>query len=170
MEAKKWISRLVLAGAAASSAVAYADDSPFDVSLYTEQGVPIVLLESVANEVVLTGFNVNRGNCKNVKLGGIYPLPLAFKFGDGVKLFAHMCSVKEVTVVTNLGTYAYSFGRTAGSSAVQAQPAPAPARSSTSSKGQACLDARIEEAQRVGYAIRYDVMNEWREECGLSPD
>lgn len=170
MEAKKWISRLVLAGAAASSAVAYADDSPFDVSLYTEQGVPIVLLESVANEVVLTGFNVNRGNCKNVKLGGIYTLPLTFKFGDGVKLFAHMCSVKEVTVVTNLGTYAYSFGRTAESSAAQSQPAPAPARSSAGSKGQACLDARIEEAQRVGYAIRYDVMNEWREECGLPPE
>lgn len=168
MEAKKWFSRLVLAGASASSTVAHADDSPFDVSLYTEQGVPIVLLESVASEVVLTGFNVNRGNCKNVKLGGVYPLPLTFKFGDGVKLFAHMCSVKEVTVVTNLGTYAYSFERAAGSSAAQAQPTSA--RSSAGSKGQACLDARIEEAQRVGYTIRYDVMNEWRKECGLPPD
>ncbi|QCS61953.1 hypothetical protein EC609_04835 [Achromobacter denitrificans] len=108
MKIQKALLAIGLAGVCASS---FADEAPFDVSLYTEQGVPIVLLESVANEVVLTGFSVNRGNCKNVKLGGIYPLPLTFKFGDGVKLFAHMCSVKEVVLETDQGGYTYTFSQ-----------------------------------------------------------
>ncbi|MGJ7570923.1 hypothetical protein ACSFBX_10350 [Variovorax sp. RB2P76] len=94
----------------AAAASSFAAEAPFDVSVQLVQGVSVVQLESVANRVELTGFNVNRGNCKS-KLGGIYPLPLTFKFGDGVKLFAYSCSVKEVVVVTDQGTFTYSFGR-----------------------------------------------------------
>ncbi|OBV39187.1 hypothetical protein ASR47_10091 [Janthinobacterium psychrotolerans] len=39
----------------------------------------------------------------------IYPLPLTFKFGDGVKIFAHTCKVKEVVLMTSQGTFTYSF-------------------------------------------------------------
>ena len=103
---------LALAGAIATGTgtTACARETPFEVSVQVVQGVSVVQLESVANHVVLTAFEVNRGNCKT-KLGGIDPLPLTFKFGNGVKLFAYSCSVKEVSVATNQGTFTYSFGR-----------------------------------------------------------
>ena len=93
-----------------AATASHAGETPFDVSVQVVQGVSVVQLESVANNVVLTAFDVNRGNCKT-KLGGIYPLPLTFKFGDGVKLFAYLCAVKEVAVVTDQGTFTYSFGQ-----------------------------------------------------------
>lgn len=104
--------QLAVAGAIAVAVVAtsHASETPFEVSVQIVQGVSVVQLESVANHVVLTAFDVNRGNCKT-KLGGIDPLPLTFKFGNGVKLFAYSCSVKEVSVSTNRGTFTYSFGR-----------------------------------------------------------
>ncbi|BEP85065.1 MULTISPECIES: hypothetical protein [unclassified Variovorax] len=103
---------LALAGAiiAIMATACHAGDPPFEASVQVIQGVSVVQLESVAGEVVLTGFEVNRGNCKS-KLGGIDPLPLTFKFGNAVKLFAYSCSVKEVSVTTNQGTFTYSFGR-----------------------------------------------------------
>ena len=100
---------LVLASGLVLSTWSQADEAPFQVSLKIVQDVPVLQLESVADKVVLTGFNVNRGNCSKAKLGGIYPLPLTFKFGDGVKIFAHMCNVKEVALTTNQGTFTYSF-------------------------------------------------------------
>lgn len=85
-----------------------AEDAPFDVNMHVEQGVGVVQLQAVTDQVILTDFKVNRGNCKS-KLGGIYPLPLTFKFGQGVKIFAYSCAVKEVTLTTNQGDYRYTF-------------------------------------------------------------
>lgn len=106
---KRVLQLFAIAGIFAVSNVCTADETPFQVSLQTVRDVPIIQLEAVANMVVLTGFNVNRGNCKSAKLGGIYPLPLTFKFGDGVKLFAHTCKVKEVVLMTSQGNFTYSF-------------------------------------------------------------
>ena len=92
-----------------AASAAAAAEAPFEITVRLEREISVVQLTSTANQVVLTGFNVNRGNCKT-KLGGIYPLPLTFKFGDGVKLFAYPCKVKEVAVVTDQGTFTYSFG------------------------------------------------------------
>lgn len=105
---KQTLRLLTLASAIVASAACYADETPFDVSIHVQQNVPIIQLEAVTDQVVLTGFNVNRGNCKT-KLGGIDPLPLSFKFGNGVKLFAHGCNVKEVVLITNQGNFTYSF-------------------------------------------------------------
>ena len=99
---------LALAGAMITSATSHADEAPFDVNMHVEQGVGVVQLQAATDQVVLTGFNINRGNCKS-KLGGIYPLPLTFKYGQGVKLFAYSCAVKEVVLVTNQGNYTYTF-------------------------------------------------------------
>lgn len=99
---------LALAGALAISTGCSADETPFDVSLQVVQDVPVIQLEASTDRVALTGFNVNRGNCK-AKLGGVYPLPLTFKFGDGVKLFAYTCKVKEVSLTTDRGTFTYTF-------------------------------------------------------------
>ena len=103
---------LALAGAiiATMTTACQAGDPPFEASLRVERDVSVIQLQAVANHAVLTDFKVNRGNCKT-KLGGIDPLPLTFKFGNGVKLFAYSCSVKEVSVVTNQGSFTYSFGR-----------------------------------------------------------
>jgi len=102
---------LALASAfVATTTSCHASDAPFEVSLRMERDVSVIQLQSVANRAVLTEFNVNRGNCKS-KLGGVYPLPLTFKFGDGVKLFAYLCKVKEVVVVTDQGSFTYSFDR-----------------------------------------------------------
>ncbi len=90
--------------------MARAGEAPFEVSMHRERDVAVIQLQSVANRIVLTEFQANRGNCKT-KLGGIYPLPLTFKFGEGVKLFAYLCNVKEVAMVTDQGTFTYSFGR-----------------------------------------------------------
>lgn len=91
-----------------TSATSHAEEAPFDVNMHVEQGVGVVQLQAVTDQVVLTGFNINRGNCKS-KLGGIYPLPLTFKYGQGIKLFAYSCAVKEVVLVTNQGNYTYTF-------------------------------------------------------------
>lgn len=99
---------LALTSALLSVATAHADEVPFDANMHVEQGVGVVQLLAVTDRVVLTGFNINRGNCKT-KLGGIYPLPLTFKYGQGVKLFAYTCAVKEVVLNTNLGNYTYTF-------------------------------------------------------------
>ncbi|WP_034293868.1 hypothetical protein [Herbaspirillum sp. RV1423] len=99
---------LALASAMTTCTASNAGDAPFDVSTHIEQNVPIIQLEAATDQVVLTGFNVNRGNCK-AKLGGVYPLPLTFKFGQGVKLFAYSCKVKEVVLTTDQGNYTYSF-------------------------------------------------------------
>ena len=99
---------LTLAAAMITSASSYAEEAPFEVNMHVEQGVGVVQLQAVTDQVVLTGFNINRGNCKS-KLGGIYPLPLTFKYGQGVKLFAYSCAVKEVVLVTNQGNYTYTF-------------------------------------------------------------
>jgi hypothetical protein len=91
-----------------TSATSHAEEAPFDVNMHVEQGVGVVQLQAVTDQVVLTGFNINRGNCKS-KLGGIYPLPLTSKYGQGIKLFAYSCAVKEVVLVTNQGNYTYTF-------------------------------------------------------------
>lgn len=105
---KKSFNLLALTSMLLASSASFADDAPFDVNMHIEQGVGVVQLQAVADQIVLTGFNINRGNCKS-KLGGIYPLPLTFKYGQGVKLFAFSCSVKEVVLTTNQGSFTYSF-------------------------------------------------------------
>lgn len=99
---------LALSSALLACGTSQAEDAPFDVNMHIEQGVGVVQLQAVTDQVVLTGFNINRGNCKT-KLGGIYPLPLTFKYGQGVKLFAYTCTVKEVILNTNQGNYTYTF-------------------------------------------------------------
>lgn len=105
---KQAIRSLALTSALFACAIAHADEAPFDVNMHVEQGVGVVQLQAVADQIVLTGYNINRGNCKT-KLGGIYPLPLTFKYGQGVKLFAYTCKVKEVVLNTNQGNYTYTF-------------------------------------------------------------
>jgi hypothetical protein len=105
---KQALRLLALTSALLTGAIAHADETPFDVNMHIEQGVGVVQLQAVTDQVVLTGFNINRGNCK-YKLGGIYPLPLTFKYGQGVKLFAYTCAVKEVVLNTNQGNYTYTF-------------------------------------------------------------
>lgn len=105
---KQTLRLLALTSALFACAIAHADEAPFDVSMHIEQGVGVVQLQAVTDQVVLTGYNINRGNCKT-KLGGIYPLPLTFKYGQGVKLFAYTCKVKEVVLNTNQGNYTYTF-------------------------------------------------------------
>lgn len=99
---------LALTSTMIAATTTYAAAAPFEVSTHVEQNVPIVQLQAVTDQIVLTGFNVNRGNCK-AKLGGAYPLPLTFKFGQGVKLFAYSCNVKEVVLITNQGNFTYTF-------------------------------------------------------------
>lgn len=105
---KQALRALALASAFFTCAIAHADEAPFDVNMHVEQGVGVVQLQAVTDQVVLTDFNINRGNCKT-KLGGIYSLPLTFKYGQGVKLFAYSCNVKEVVLTTNHGSFTYSF-------------------------------------------------------------
>lgn len=99
---------LALASAMIASPASYAGDTPFDVKMHTDRGVLVIQLEAVTDHVVLKDFKVNRGNCKS-KLGGVYPLPLTFKFGQGVKIFEYSCNVKEVMLTTDQGDYTYSF-------------------------------------------------------------
>ena len=105
---KQTLRLLALTSALFTCVIAHADEAPFDANMYVEQGVGVVQLQAVTDQVVLTGYNINRGNCKT-KLGGIYPLPLTFKYGQGVKLFAYTCKVKEVVLNTNQGSYTYTF-------------------------------------------------------------
>lgn len=105
---KQTLRLLGLTSALFPYAIAHADEAPFDVNMHIEQGVGVVQLQAVTDQVMLTGYNINRGNCKT-KLGGIYPLPLTFKYGQGVKLFAYTCKVKEVVLNTNQGNYTYTF-------------------------------------------------------------
>ena len=105
---KQTLRLLALTSALFTCAIARADEALFDVNMHIEQGVGVVQLQAVTDQVVLTGYNINRGNCKT-KLGGIYPLPLTFKYGQGVKLFAYTCKVKEVVLNTNQGNYIYTF-------------------------------------------------------------
>lgn len=106
---KRALQLFAIAGIFVVSNECAADETPFQVLLQIVRDVPIIQFEAVANKVVLTGFNVNRGNCKSAKLGRSYPLPLTFKFGDGVKFFTHTCKVKEVVLMISQGTFAYSF-------------------------------------------------------------
>lgn len=105
---KQALRLLALTSALLTYAIAHADEAPFDVNMHVEQGVGVIQLQAVTDQVVLTGYNINRGNCKT-KLGGIYPIPLTFKYGQGVKLFAYTCKVKEVVLNTNQGNYTYTF-------------------------------------------------------------
>ncbi|WP_157137708.1 hypothetical protein [Herbaspirillum lusitanum] len=105
---KKSLRILALISAISACTASYAGEAPFDVTAHVEQGVGVVQLQAVTDQVVLTGYNINRGNCKT-KLGGIYPLPLTFKYGQGVKLFAYTCKVKEVILNTNQGNYTYTL-------------------------------------------------------------
>lgn len=105
---KQTLRMLAVTGSLLICAIANADEAPFEANMHVEQGVGVVQLQAVTDQVVLTGYNINRGNCKT-KLGGIYPLPLTFKYGQGVKLFAYTCKVKEVILNTNQGNYTYTF-------------------------------------------------------------
>lgn len=107
---KKLLSLLALAAGLTLTTTACSGKNPFEATSYIQSGVPVIQLQSIADRVVLEGYKVNRGNCQ-AKLGGIYPLPLDFKFGDGVKLFAYSCKVKEVELKTNHGTFTYSFSQ-----------------------------------------------------------
>jgi len=75
--------------------------------------------------------------------------------------------VKEVAVVTDQGTFTYSFGRSSSSS--MSQPAPAPSKPK-GRKGEGCYEAKLKEYQQgmgSGAPVSYDLMNEWRGECGM---
>jgi hypothetical protein len=69
---KRALQLFAITGIFAVSNECAADETPFQVSLQIVRDVPIIQLEAVANKVVLTGFNVNRGNCKSAKLGRSY--------------------------------------------------------------------------------------------------
>lgn len=148
--------------------IAQAGAAPFEISMRREGEVAIVELQAVANHVVLSEFQVNRGNCKS-KLGGIYPLPLTFKFGEGVKLFAYLCSVKEIALVTDQGVFTYSFGPSTGPVASPPPPAPSKPRGRI---GESCYQAKLKDYQKgmgPGAPVSYALMNEWRGECAMPP-
>lgn len=97
-----------LAGVCASS---FADEAPFEVSLIFIQNVPVIQIESVADQVTLTGYSVNHGNCRNAFINQVYNPPAKFGYGEATKIFAHNCNVREVVLETDQGGYTYTFSQ-----------------------------------------------------------
>lgn len=102
---------LAAIGLACISTVSFADESPFEVSLVSIQGVPVIQIESVADQVTLTGYAVNRGKCSNAFINQVYNPPAKFGYGEATKIFAHNCNVREVVLETDQGGYTYTFSR-----------------------------------------------------------
>lgn len=157
---------IIAIGMASSISPSFADEVPFEVSLGTSQRIPKILIETVVDQVTVTGYSVNRGNC-DPRINQMLTVPTTFKFGQSYGISAPACNVKEISIDTNFGTYVYSFGAQA------AQRSNPPAKShapSSSGNGEACLQDKIKDANDNGYLIRNDVYAEWRGECGLSPE
>lgn len=158
--------KIIIAIAMASSiSPSFADEVPFEVSLGTSQRIPRILIETVVDQVTVTGYSVNRGNC-DPRINQILSVPTTFKFGQSYGISAPACNVKEISIDTNLGTYVYSFGAQAAQRSNSPAKSPAP---SSSGNGEACLKAKIKAANDEGYPVSNDVYNEWRGECGLAP-
>lgn len=155
--------KFIIAIAIASSInPSFADEVPFEVSLGTSQRIPRILIETVVDQVTVTGYSVNRGNC-DPRINQMLTVPTTFKFGQSYGISAPACNVKEISIDTNSGTYVYSFGAQA------AQRSNPPVKSHAPSSSEACLQDKIKAANDEGYLIRNDIYNEWRGECGLPP-
>jgi len=102
------IQQTLLACVCASS---FADEAPSEVSLSFIQNVPVIQIESVADQVTLTGYTVNRGNCGNAFINQMYNPPSKFGYGEATKIFAHNCNVREVFLETDQGGYTYTFSQ-----------------------------------------------------------
>ncbi|KCV59284.1 hypothetical protein L493_3812 [Bordetella bronchiseptica 99-R-0433] len=108
MKIQKALLAIGLAGVCASS---FAGEAPFEVSLVFIQNVPVIQIESVADQVTLTGYSVNRGNCRNAFINQVYNPPAKFAYGEATKIFAHNCNVREVVLETDQGGYTYTFSQ-----------------------------------------------------------
>ncbi|GEM_PF-1965478 len=162
MNYRKTIFAICMAGLISPS---LASETPFEVSLGMSQRIPTIILETVTDQVTVTSYNVNRGNC-DPRINRMFTMPATFKFGQSISIPAPACNVKEISIETNLGNYVYSFGAQA------AQRAAPPAKPSTpvnSGSGEACLKAKIKDANDDGYPVSNGVYNEWRADCGLPP-
>lgn len=156
---------IIAIGMASSISPSFADEVPFEVSLGTSQRIPKILIETVVDQVTVTGYSVNRGNC-DPRINQMLTVPTTFKFGQSYGISAPACNVKEISIDTNFGRYVYSFGAQAAQRPNPPAKSPAP---SSSGNGETCLQEKIKDANDNGYLIRNDVYNEWRGECGLSP-
>ncbi len=88
------------------SACSKADKLPLEISVGEMQGVPTIVVTSVADKVKLLGYTINRGNC----IGrSVYQMPVDILFGGELKIFANGgCNIREVTLTTDTGEFTYS--------------------------------------------------------------
>lgn len=79
----------------------------FTASKQPERGntYPEIIVTSKANEVVLSGISINRGNCNLLYISSITgnDLPLSLKFGDQFS-FRGLCDPSEITLTTDKGS------------------------------------------------------------------
>lgn len=88
------------------SACSKADKLPLEISVGEMQGVPTIVVTSVADKVKLLGYTINRGNCTG---RSVYQMPVDILFGGELKIFANGgCNIREVTLTTDTGEITYS--------------------------------------------------------------
>lgn len=88
------------------SACSKADKLPLEIFVGEMQGVPTIVVTSVADKVKLLGYTINRGNCTG---RSVYQMPVDILFGGELKIFANGgCNIREVTLSTDTGEITYS--------------------------------------------------------------
>lgn len=97
---------LLLSTLMSISACSKADKLPLEISVGEMQGVPTIVVTSVADKVKLLGYTINRGNCTG---RSVYQMPVDILFGGELKIFANGgCNIREVTLSTDTGEITYS--------------------------------------------------------------
>lgn len=97
---------LLLSTLMSISACSKADKLPLEISVGEMQGVPTIVVTSVADKVKLLGYTINRGNCTG---SSVYQMPVDILFGGELKIFANGgCNIREVTLSTDTGEITYS--------------------------------------------------------------
>lgn len=81
---------------------------PVEVSIEEIQGVPILHIQSITDSVNITELKINRGNCRG-SLSAFHSIPEELAFGAEMKIFAHNCNVKELSLDTDHGSFSFSF-------------------------------------------------------------
>lgn len=67
-------------------------------------------VKAIVDEVTINDIVINRGNCKFEKPNKKYSLPKDLKFGqDAIYVVIEDCNLTQVDVVTNKGTWQFSY-------------------------------------------------------------
>ncbi|MGY1458182.1 lysozyme inhibitor LprI family protein [Luteimonas sp. A534] len=95
---------------------------PITVKVHSELGpaptfhmVTFLTIQSVVDEVTITGTQLNRGNCETFPYTSKGNLPVTLKFGDEVRVELKRCgALLEANVRTSAGAHAFTFDHVQG--------------------------------------------------------